>query len=141
MEKIKKLYKKYEEIINYLVVGVMTTLIGLIVYYALVYTILNPENAIQLQIANVISWVFAVAFAYITNRRYVFKSDEKDIKKEASKFVASRLSTLFIDMLIMFILVTVLHSNDKIAKLIDQVVVIILNYIFSKILVFKKKNN
>ncbi len=136
--KIKKLYKKYEEIVNYLIVGVLTTVVSLALYYLLVFTILNPDNAIELQIANVLSWCGAVAFAFVTNRKYVFKSQNKNIKKEAVSFVSSRVLTLLMDMGIMFLSVTILKMNDKIAKLISQVVITIANYVFSKLFVFKK---
>ena len=135
---MKKLYKKYEEIINYLIVGVLTTIVSLISYYLLVTTILNPQNGIQLQIANIISWICAVAFAYITNRIFVFKSKNQNKLKELTSFVSSRIITLFMDMGIMFFMVTLWGINDKIAKLVVQVVVTIANYIFSKLFVFKK---
>ncbi len=138
IKKIKNLYKKYEEIINYLIIGGLTTVIGLVSYYACVYTFLNPNNAIELQIANIISWICAVTFAYITNRIFVFKSKSKKLFKEITSFVAARLVTLFLDMGLMFLFVTLLNFNDKIIKLIVQILVIILNYVFSKIFVFKK---
>ena len=141
MNKIKELYLKYKEIINYLIFGVLTTIVSLVTYYICVYTILAPDNAVQLQIANVISWIISVAFAYITNRKFVFESKEKNKIKEASKFVTSRIATLLMDMAIMYVGVTVLRFNDKIMKLISQVVVIVMNYILSKILVFKKEKN
>lgn len=141
MNKIKELYLKYKEIINYLIFGGLTTIVSLVTYYICVYTILDPDNAVQLQIANVISWIISVAFAYITNRKFVFESKEKNKIKEASKFVTSRIATLLMDMAIMYVGVTVLRFNDKIMKLISQVVVIVMNYILSKILVFKKEKN
>lgn len=133
----KKMYKKYEEIVNYLIVGVLTTVVSLGTYYICVETFLNPNIGLQLQIANIISWVCAVAFAYVTNRVFVFKSHNKDITKEIFSFTSSRIVTLIMDMFIMFITVTVLKGNDKIAKLISQVVVTIGNYILSKLFVFK----
>lgn len=139
MKKIKELYFKYKEIINYLIVGVLTTIVSLIVYYTCVLTILNPENAIELQIANVLSWIISVAFAYITNRKFVFESKSEKILKELTSFVSSRVLTLLLDMLIMFVMVTLMGVNDKISKIFAQVIVIVLNYIFSKIFVFKNK--
>lgn len=126
------------EITRYLVVGVLTTVVSLGVYYGLVLTILDPNNALQLQIANVISWIAAVTFAYFTNRIFVFKSKDPNILKEATGFFASRVGTLLMDMALMFIMVTALGWSDKIAKLIVQVVVTVANYVFSKLLVFKK---
>lgn len=138
MKKIRELYLKYKEVINYLIFGVLTTVVSLLIYYICVYTFLNPENAIQLQIANILSWIAGVAFAYFTNRKFVFESNENNKLKEAGKFVLARIVTLVIDMIIMGLGVTVLHLNDKIIKLISQVVIIVSNYIFSKVFVFKK---
>ena len=131
-------YKKHQEIINYLIFGVLTTVVSLASYYLLVYTILNPEKAVELQIANVISWILSVLFAYITNRKYVFNSKNKNILKELTSFCGSRVLTLLLDMGIMFFFVTLLKGNDKIFKLISQVLIVIGNYIISKLLVFKK---
>lgn len=134
-----KTYHRYDEIINYLIVGVLTTLVSLGTYYVCVLTFLDPNNAFELQIANIISWICCVTFAYFANRIFVFKSKNEKKLKEALGFYTSRIATLLMDMLIMFILVTLLHGNDKIAKLIVQVVVTVLNYVLSKIFVFKKK--
>ena len=136
---MKKLLDRYREVILYLIFGVLTTIISLAVYYILTITILNPENALLLQIANVFSWICGVTFAYITNRIFVFKSNNKNKLKEATTFVGARIITLLMDMLIMAIGVTFLHYNDKIIKIISQVVVIVSNYLFSKLFVFKKK--
>ena len=140
MKKLIELYKKYKEVINYLIFGVLTTVVYLVVYYASVYTFLNPDNALQLQIANILSWIAGVTFAYFTNRKYVFESKEQNKVKEASKFVLARVTTLVMDMVIMWLGVTVLHFNDKLVKIISQVVIIISNYVFSKLFVFKKEN-
>lgn len=137
IKQLKELYNKYKEIINYLVVGVLTTVVSLGTYYICVFTVLDPESAIQLQIANILSWIAAVTFAYFTNRKYVFESKNKNMLGEAAKFYASRLSTLFMDMAIMFVGVTLLSFNDKIMKLVVQVVVTVANYIISKFFVFK----
>ncbi len=141
MNNIKKLNTKYKEIINYLIVGVLTTIVSLSTYYLLVFTILNPENSIQLQIANIVSWIVSVAFAYVTNRKYVFESKEKNKLKEAGMFFSARVLTLLLDMAIMFVGVTVLHLNDKIFKLISQVAITISNYLISKLFVFKKNSD
>lgn len=133
------IYKKYKEIINYLIVGVLTTVVSLAVYYICVITFLDPKNAIELQIANVISWIAAVTFAYITNRKFVFESKNPDMLKEAAAFVGARVVTLLMDMFCMFIIVTCMGLSDKIAKLMVQVIVIVANYVFSKIFVFRKK--
>lgn len=134
------LYKKYTEIINYLVIGALTTIISLLTYYACVYTIFNPNNWLLLQCANIISWIISVTFAYITNRKFVFKSKNPDIKKEGLKFYGARVVTLVLDMLFMYITVTLMGLNDKIMKIIANLIVIILNYIISKIYVFIKND-
>jgi putative flippase GtrA len=140
MKTIINLYKKYEEIVVYLFVGVFTTIINFAMYYLLVYTILNPNNPIELQVANIVSWICAVSFAYVANRKAVFKSNEKNIKKEVVKFFGARVVTLVFDMLFMFITVSVFKINDKIMKILSNVFVTILNYVLSKIFVFKKKD-
>ena len=129
---------KLEKLIMYVIFGVLTTVVSLAVYYGCTLTFLNPDNSVQLQIANVISWVAGVAFAYFTNRKFVFQSENENKLKEAGKFVSSRVATLVMDMLIMFVGTTLLHGNDKIVKLISQIVVIVANYVFSKLLVFTK---
>lgn len=140
-ENFSNLCKKFltKEIILYLVFGVLTTVVSLAVYYASVLTFLNPDNAIQLQIANILSWIAGVTFAYFTNRKYVFESKEQNKIKEASKFVLARVATLVMDMAVMWLGVTILHGNDKIVKLISQVIVVVGNYVFSKLFVFTKK--
>lgn len=143
MKKIINLYKKYEEIINYLIVGVLTTVVSLVVKWGLLFTILDPKNSVQLQVAVVISWIAAVGFAYITNRIFVFKSKSKKILKEITSFFGARLLTLGLEMLIMWFFVTFLKLNSDLWVLIwtmvAQILVIIFNYIFSKLFVFKKK--
>jgi len=135
---IKKLYVKNKEIINYLIFGVLTTVISLLVYYTLTNTILNPNNDLELQISNIISWIISVLFAYITNKLYVFETKEKNILKEIIKFFSSRILTLILDILLMYILVSILKFNDQIIKLLVTIIVIVLNYILSKIFIFKK---
>lgn len=132
-----KIYKKYEELINYLIIGILTTVVSLATYYSLTLTILDANNKIYLQIANIISWLASVTFAYFTNRKYVFKVKNKSNIKECLNFYISRISTLLIDMIIMYIFVSILKFDNKIVKLIAQVVIIILNYILSKFIVFK----
>lgn len=138
-DKLKKL--NYRELIAYLIVGVLTTVVSLVTYYVVTITFLDPQNGVQLQIANIISWVCAVTFAYFTNRIFVFRSKETNKLKEASKFFISRLVTLAMDMGIMYLLVTVLDKNDRLAKIVSQVVVIVGNYIISKLFVFRNKVN
>ncbi|MCI5732424.1 MAG: GtrA family protein [Tenericutes bacterium] len=144
MKKVVKLYKKYEEIINYLIFGVLTTLVSLITKWGLLYTILDPTNSLELQISIIISWICSVSFAYVTNRLYVFKSENKGILKEIVSFFGARLLTLGIEMFIMWFFVTYLKMNSDIMVFIwtiaTQFIIIVLNYIFSKLIVFRKKS-
>ena len=134
---MKKLYNKHKEIINYIIIGILTTFVSLGSYYLCVLTFLDPNNPVELQIANIIAWILAVAFSYITNRIYVFEVKTKINIKEISTFVGSRILSLFIDMFSMFVMVTLLRINDKTAKIIVQFIITAVNYVFSK-LVFKK---
>ena len=141
MKKILAIYKKHEEIINYLFIGVCTTLISLLAYYISVFTFLDPNVSWELQLANIISWIVGVTFAFITNRKVVFKSKNKKVLNEVEKFLGARIVTLLIDMLFMYVTVTVLSLNDKIMKIISNVIVIVLNYVFSKLFVFVQKES
>lgn len=132
--------EQYREIIRYLVVGLLTTIVSLVTYYTCVLFFLNPQSALELQMANICSWIVAVTFAYVTNRVFVFQSKRKDWLQETMVFYSSRIITLFIDMIIMFLMVTLCGFNDKVAKLMVQVVVTVANYIFSKLFVFRTKN-
>ena len=133
-----KLYKKYEEIINYLIVGVLTTVVSWLAY-AVCKLFMDVDNAFQMQLAVIIRWIAGVVFAYFTNRKYVFKSKNTNMIKEAFDFTTSRLVTLFLDMFVMWLLPTVFGVNDWISTFISAVLVTITNYIFSKFLVFNKK--
>lgn len=143
MQKIKELYLKYKEIINYLIFGVLTTIVSLATKYLLLFTILDASNAVQLQVAVITSWIAACLFAYITNRIWVFESKSKEIIKEMTKFFTARLFTLGLEMLIMFIFVTALGLNSDgwviVWTLVSQVIITIGNYILSKLIVFKNK--
>ena len=130
------LYKKYEEIINYIVVGGVTTIISILSYY-LFRIILSSNTNLNVQISTVFSWIVAVTFAYFANRIFVFKSNNSK-KIESVKFITSRIMSLLIEMLVMLILTAFLKINDKIAKILVQFIIVVLNYLFSKIFVFKK---
>lgn len=138
IKKIIEIYKKNEEIWNYLVVGGLTTLVSFIAYISVTRTFLNPINPIELQIANIIKWIAGVLFAYFTNRRFVFKSKNDNKVQEFISFTSSRVITLILDMVIMGVLVNVLGIYDLIATLVCMVVVTVGNYILSKFFVFNK---
>ena len=136
MDFIWKMYKKYEDVILYLFFGGLTFLVSMVSYY-----ICATPLGINYMVANVISWILAVLFAYITNRIFVFKSTVTGIKgilKELWLFVACRLSTGVMEVVIMFVGVSLLKCNDLLVKGAAQVLVILTNYILSKILIFKK---
>ena len=136
MEKLINIYKKNEEILNYLIFGVLTTIIS-IASYAIFTNIFN----IDILISNILSWILSVLFAFVTNKLFVFKSKNNSFKAsivECLKFYASRLFSLGAESLILHVGATILHINDMFVKVFAQVIVIILNYILSKILVFKK---
>lgn len=135
---INKMYQKHKEIILYLFFGILTTIIGVSLYYLLTFFFLNPNNYIELQIANIISWIISVLFAYLTNRVYVFKSDNQSKLQELSSFFTTRLITLLMDMVIMAVGVSLFKYNDRLVKIISQIIVIISNYLFSKLIVFNK---
>lgn len=142
MQKIWNLYHKYEEIINYIIVGGLTTLVNLVVKYGLLFTVLKAEDAFELQVAIIISWIAAVSFAYVTNRIFVFKSKNKNIFKEVVSFFGARVATLLMEMFIMWFFITFLKLNTDfyvlIFTFITQVLIMIGNYILSKLFVFKK---
>ncbi len=140
MIKLKNLYKKYKEIINYLIIGGLTTVVSLATFYIVRIFFLTNDNQLDIQISNIISWFFAVLFAFITNKKYVFESKKEGKEKliEMIKFYLSRITTLLIDMATMWLLTAPLNINDKISKIIVQFIIVVLNYVFSKIFVFNK---
>lgn len=136
MNNIKKILNK--ETISYVIFGVLTTIINLTLYYFF-SKIIN----INYLISNIISWIISVIFSYITNKLYVFNSKDKRmdvIVKEFIKFINCRLTSGFIEVLLLFLLVDIMKINDIISKLAIGVIVVVLNFIFSKIFVFQKVN-
>lgn len=131
---IKNIYIKYQEVINYLIVGFLTFVVSIISY-----KIFKDILCINYIISNILSWIVAVLFAYVANRKYVFYSYTKDKEKaiEFINFIKYRLLSLGIETLLIYILVDIISINDDVSKIIGQVVVIILNYLFSKFLTFK----
>jgi len=139
LKKIMSLYRKHEEIINYLIVGVLTTIVSWLAYAAC-KLFMDINQGIQMQAAVFVRWAAGVLFAYFTNRKYVFKSKNPHMLKEAANFASSRLVTYFMDALIMWLLPGVLGINDWISTFISAFLVTVTNYFFSKFLVFKNKN-
>lgn len=134
---ILSLMKKHKSLIAYGIFGVLTTVVN-IVTYNLCYNSANLSNTLS----NVIAWILAVVFAYLTNKVWVFGSESWEwdvLKREVSAFVSCRLATGVLDVVIMFICVDLLSMHALMMKVISNVLVIVLNYIFSKIVIFKKK--
>lgn len=137
MTEIKNLLIKYKEQILYLFFGGCTTVVNIVVF-ALCSDILHME----LLVSNFMAWVLAVFFAYITNKIWVFESKTEtlnELVKEIGSFVFARVVTLLIDMLIMYVGVEILFINKMIIKVLANIVVIVANYVFSKMFIFKKK--
>ncbi len=141
MDKIKELYKKYEEIIVYLIVGVVNTLVSWAAWYLLAYTILDPQVVWQNVALSIVSWVVGVVFGYVLNRKYVFKSTEPNIGKEFRQFAGGRISTGILDPVMMVLLINVLHFNEDLSKIVVAALVMVGNYLISKLFVFKKSAN
>ncbi|MDD6807652.1 MAG: GtrA family protein [Oscillospiraceae bacterium] len=142
MKKISELTIKYKEILVYLIFGVLTTIVSWSTY-ALFVSLLN----LSIEVSNTLSWVCAVLFAFVTNKFFVFESKNKNLKtifKEFLTFVSSRFLTGVIEIFGVPILVniglgaTIFGIDGMVAKVLISVIVVILNYIFSKLIVFKK---
>lgn len=147
---MKKLIKKYKEIILYIFFGVLTTIVNFVIYF-IMNALLGEDMYL---VSNVIAWIGAVAFAYITNKIWVFESKSRESKtllREIGEFVSARLLSLGIEETGLYIFVDLLKfsaysfsflrltiTGDVIAKVIMQVIVVTLNYIFSKFIIFKK---
>lgn len=142
MKKIINLFRKFREIIVYLIVGVMTTIVSWGVMFLVNFIFFGntsfptPEQNLILSIVN---WSAGIAFAYPTNRVFVFRSKDPHIFTELVKFVASRISTLILDIVVRQIL-GLMGVDVYVATIISAVLVVIGNYVFSKLMVFGKKN-
>lgn len=135
---LKKLYNKYKDIIPYLFFGVCTTIINVIVYWLMAHPL-----SMGTTISTLVAWLVAVIFAYVTNRKWVFHSkakSRKEILEEIGSFFACRIGTGIVDWVIMLLFVNLIGFNDVIIKFLANVIVIILNYIASKFIIFDNKN-
>ena len=135
-EKVRALITKYRDVLSYLVFGVLTTVVNYLIYLP-VYNLCGVSAALS----NIIAWVGAVVFAFLTNKPFVFHSHDWSagtVVPELTKFVSCRLASGLMETVILLLTVDVLHWNGNIWKLVTQVLVIIINYVGSKLLVFKK---
>lgn len=137
MNRIKKLLERYREAISYLFFGVLTTAVDYIVY------LLISKLFRTTIIPTIAAWIAAVAFAYFTNRRFVFRSDTKGgaMLSEMSKFVIARLFSGTVDVVFMWVTVDVMGFDGRIMKLLANVFVVIFNYVAGKLLIFKKNKS
>ena len=129
-------YNKYREVLLYLVFGGLTTLINIISFY-----ILRKLN-IKIYTSNVIAWILSVLFAFITNKLFVFESKNKKAKenvKEVISFFFFRVLSLIFDMAFMYVMIQIFTANEMLSKVISNILVIILNYLFSKLFIFKSQ--
>lgn len=136
IQKIRILLEKYREIISYLFFGVLTTLVNFVVYLP-VYNILGMSASVS----NMIAWVVAVVFAYFVNKLFVFRSldwSRQTVIPELTKFVAARVLSGVLETGILLVTVDIMGWNGNIWKFVTQVLVVISNYVFSKLIVFRK---
>ena len=136
MQSLLALLKKYEDVLSYLFFGVLTTVVNYLIY-------LPCYNRLELSgsVSNGIAWVVAVAFAYLTNKPFVFKSHDwssKTVLPELTAFVGCRVGSGLLETGIIFLFVDLLCWNGNVIKLVTSVLVVVLNYIASKLLVFRK---
>ena len=134
---MKELITKYKSIITYGIFGVLTTIINIVCYQVL-YSQVHISNVVS----NIIAWVIAVAFAYVTNKIWGFESkslEPKVLLAEIWKFVTCRLATGALDLAIMYVGVDLMHGPSMMLKIVSNVIVILLNYVASKIIIFKKE--
>ena len=132
MNILKKILNK--ETFLYLIFGILTTIVNIVSFFLF-------NKLFNYKLSNIIAFILAIVFAYITNKKYVFESkkeEKTEIIKEFIFFIGSRLFTFIIDMLLMILFIEVLFIDVLISKIIANIFVIILNYILSKKLVFKK---
>lgn len=134
---MKELLKKYSDVIPYAVFGVLTTLANIATYW-----VCSHVFHMGLSAGSIVAWIVAVTFAYLTNRKWVFHSEasgSREILQEILRFFAARLATGIFDWVFMYVTVDRLGWNDVAMKVIANVVVIITNYVLSKLVVFRKK--
>ena len=137
VEKLRSLIKKYWDVLSYLFFGVLTTVVNYMIYLP-VYNFCGISAAVS----NMIAWVGAVIFAFLTNKPFVFHSHDwsaKTVVPELTKFVSCRIASGVLETVILFLAVDCMNWNGNIWKLVTQVLVIIINYVGSKLLVFRKK--
>lgn len=133
------MYRKYEEGISYLFWGGVAFVLSMVLFYIFANIMMLDE-----QIANIFTWIICVIFAYLTNRTFVFKSKTtgaKAVTKEFVDFTAARLATLVLENAVLFVCIDLFLWHNMLAKLLGQFLVIVSNYVLSKLWIFKKKDS
>ena len=136
MERINKYILKYKDVIPYLFFGVCTTLVNIVVYWGCARWL-----SFGTMVSTIIAWIMAVLFAYITNRKWVFKSLAKtktEVAREILSFFGCRIATGVVDWLCMLIFVELLKLDDVVVKILANILVVVLNYVASKMIIFKR---
>ena len=139
MSKIRALLEKYREVISYIFWGVMTTLVNYVVYF-----ICTKALGSEYLISNVIAWFLSVLFAFWVNKVYVFHSYEKDVKtmvREFGTFVSARVLSGVLETGMLALFVETMHFNDSVVKIAASVLVVIINYVLSKLIIFRKQED
>lgn len=129
--------EKYKKIINYIIFGVLTTIVNIFVFYIL------DRNSVDYKISTTIATIVSILFAYITNKFFVFQSYNRNLKfliKEMYKFFISRIGTYFLDIIGMFIFIEIFHIENLNSKIMNNILVIIANYLLSKVYIFKEES-
>jgi putative flippase GtrA len=137
VKKVRNLIAKYWDILAYLVFGVLTTVVNYLVYLPLYNWV-----GLSATVTNAVAWVFAVAFAFLTNKPFVFKSHDwsmKTVMPELTKFLGCRIGSGLMETAIIFLTVDLLRFDGNVMKLFTSVLVVAVNYVGSKLLVFTKK--
>ena len=132
---LKSLYCRYKEIILFAVFGVFTTLVNVVAYF-----ISSRLCNLNVVVSTILAWSLAVLFAYVTNRKYVFKSENTSIKSvtmEFGAFISSRFLTGLLDLALMYVFVKLLGQNDVMIKIISNIIIVISNYLLSRLMVFR----
>lgn len=135
LKNIKDRSKKHRELVVYLICGFLTFVVSMVVY-----ALLSEIFRINVLVANIITWIIAVYFAFSVNRKFVFKSNG-NFTSELIQFYLGRVVTLVVEQAMLYIFIIRLMFNNMTIKSIAQVVIIILNYIISKFIVFKKEKS
>ena len=123
--------KLEKELFWYVVFGILTTVVNIVVYF------IFSRLGVNYLISNILAWFLSVLFAYVTNRRWVFESKSSNVLKECGLFFSGRIFSGIIDTGLMYLFIDILSIGDVVSKIVIQVIVVVLNYVISKWVVFK----